>query len=89
MPTPSQIGLGTFLGTIKLELVPRAVSKKQLALLSKNGDDRNRTCTPVKELDPKSSASANSATSPADSPGLHRPGGKHPFLPARNSSERA
>lgn len=29
-----------------------------------NGGDRNRTCTPVKELDPKSSASANSATPP-------------------------
>ena len=29
-----------------------------------SGDDRNRTCTPVKELDPKSSASASSATSP-------------------------
>ena len=30
----------------------------------KSGADRNRTCTPVRELDPKSSASASSATAP-------------------------
>lgn len=30
----------------------------------KNGADRTRTCTPVKELDPKSSASASFATAP-------------------------
>src|SRR5262249_26978500 len=29
-----------------------------------SGDDRNRTCTTFRPLDPKSSASANSATSP-------------------------
>ena len=89
MPTPSLIGSGTFRVTWMFELEPVSVPKERLALIYENGDDRNRTCTPVKELDPKSSASANSATSPADSPGLHRPGGKHPFLPARNSSERA
>ena len=33
-------------------------------LEKKSGADRTRTCTPVRELDPKSSASASSATAP-------------------------
>ena len=42
----------------------RKEKRREEKTAKSGGDDRSRTCTPVKELDPKSSASANSATSP-------------------------
>ena len=43
---------------------PAVIHRK--SFLPINRADRNRTCTPVKELDPKSSASASSATAPLE-----------------------